>query len=84
MCGFDEAQMNYTLLETIVHHTPAGSSTRFINTFTTIFHSLGICYIVSNFLYGNSSNYDEWMDSKGGKSERYMQQSFQYVHVKIQ
>jgi lysosomal acid lipase/cholesteryl ester hydrolase len=28
LCGFDEAQVNYTLLETIVHHTPAGSSTR--------------------------------------------------------
>ena len=29
MCGFDEAQLNRTLLETITHHTPAGSSTRY-------------------------------------------------------
>ena len=27
LCGFDEAQVNRTLLETIMHHTPAGSST---------------------------------------------------------
>ena len=27
LCGFDEAQMNETLLDTIVHHTPAGTST---------------------------------------------------------
>ena len=28
LCGFDKAQLNETLLDTIVHHTPAGSSTR--------------------------------------------------------
>jgi hypothetical protein len=27
ICGFDEAQVNTTLLETIMHHTPAGAST---------------------------------------------------------
>ena len=27
MCGFDQAQLNETLLDTIVHHTPAGAST---------------------------------------------------------
>lgn len=27
LCGFDSAQLNQTLLETIVHHTPAGAST---------------------------------------------------------
>ncbi|TRY73442.1 hypothetical protein TCAL_06993 [Tigriopus californicus] len=27
MCGFDEAQVNETLLDTIIHHTPAGAST---------------------------------------------------------
>jgi len=27
LCGFDEAQLNKTMLETIVHHTPAGTST---------------------------------------------------------
>jgi len=27
LCGFDEAQMNTTLLPTILHHTPAGAST---------------------------------------------------------
>ena len=27
LCGFDEAQTNNTLFETIVHHTPAGAST---------------------------------------------------------
>ena len=29
LCGFDEAQVNTTLLETIIHHAPAGSSTRY-------------------------------------------------------
>jgi hypothetical protein len=29
LCGYDEAQMNRTLLETIMHHTPAGTSSRF-------------------------------------------------------
>ena len=24
LCGFDEAQLNQTMLETITHHTPAG------------------------------------------------------------
>ena len=24
LCGFDEAQLNATMLETIMHHTPAG------------------------------------------------------------
>jgi lysosomal acid lipase/cholesteryl ester hydrolase len=32
LCGFDEAQLNKTLLETIMHHTPAGASS------TTILH----------------------------------------------
>ena len=27
LCGFDQVQMNATMLETIVHHTPAGTST---------------------------------------------------------
>ena len=27
LAGFDEAQTNQTLLETIIHHTPAGAST---------------------------------------------------------
>eukprot|EP00095_Tigriopus_kingsejongensis_P005003 maker-scaffold139_size317827-snap-gene-0.14 protein:Tk05003 transcript:maker-scaffold139_size317827-snap-gene-0.14-mRNA-1 annotation:"lipase 3" len=27
LCGWDEAQVNETLLDTIVHHTPAGAST---------------------------------------------------------
>merc|ERR1712038_1426518 len=27
LCGFDEAQMNKTLLPDILHHTPAGAST---------------------------------------------------------
>jgi hypothetical protein len=27
MCGFDPDQVNETLLDTIVHHTPAGTST---------------------------------------------------------
>jgi lysosomal acid lipase/cholesteryl ester hydrolase len=30
LCGFDEAQLNKTLLETIMHHTPAGASSRTI------------------------------------------------------
>ena len=28
LCGFDEPQLNKTLLETIMHHTPAGTSTK--------------------------------------------------------
>ena len=27
LAGFDQAQLNQTLLETITHHTPAGAST---------------------------------------------------------
>ena len=27
LCGFDEAQLNQTMLSTITHHTPAGTST---------------------------------------------------------
>jgi len=27
LCGFDQAQLNETMLETITHHTPAGTST---------------------------------------------------------
>ena len=27
LCGYDPAQLNETLLDTIVHHTPAGAST---------------------------------------------------------
>ena len=27
LCGFDEAQLNATMLDTITHHTPAGTST---------------------------------------------------------
>jgi lysosomal acid lipase/cholesteryl ester hydrolase len=30
LCGFDEAQLNRTMLETITHHTPAGASTNTI------------------------------------------------------
>merc|ERR1712215_430159 len=30
ICGFDEAQMNTTLLPTLLHHTPAGASTHTI------------------------------------------------------
>merc|ERR1712183_881056 len=30
LCGFDEAQMNTTLLPDILHHTPAGASTHTI------------------------------------------------------
>ena len=28
LCGFDSAQLNMTLLDTIVHHTPAGASSK--------------------------------------------------------
>jgi len=28
LCGFDESQFNKTMLETLTHHTPAGTSTR--------------------------------------------------------
>merc|ERR1711976_722099 len=28
LCGFDEAQLDKELLETIIHHTPAGASTQ--------------------------------------------------------
>jgi len=30
LCGFDEPQVNTTLLETIIHHTPAGASSKTI------------------------------------------------------
>ena len=28
LCGFDSGQANLTLIDTIVHHTPAGSSSK--------------------------------------------------------
>ena len=28
ICGFDDEKLNTTLLDTIVHHTPAGASSR--------------------------------------------------------
>ena len=28
LCGFDSGQANLTLVDTIVHHTPAGSSSK--------------------------------------------------------
>ena len=28
LCGFDSDQQNLTLIDTIVHHTPAGSSSK--------------------------------------------------------
>ena len=28
LCGFDSGQANLTLIDTIIHHTPAGSSSK--------------------------------------------------------
>ena len=36
LCGFDEAQMNHTMTETIMHHTPAGTSSRFVHLFVLL------------------------------------------------
>ena len=51
LCGFDEAQLNETLLETIMHHTPAGASTH------TILHYGQECYT------GGFMNYDHQGDN---------------------
>ena len=34
IAGFDDAQMNATLLPTIISHTPAGASTEQVNTYS--------------------------------------------------
>merc|ERR1711860_210687 len=51
LCGFDEAQLNETLLETIMHHTPAGASSH------TILHYGQECYT------GGFMNYDHQGDN---------------------
>ena len=52
LCGFDEAQVNRTLLETIMHHTPAGSSTNSFVHFAQEINSKKF----SAFDYGNENS----------------------------
>merc|ERR1711973_723475 len=51
LCGYDKPQMNSTLLDTIMHHTPAGASTN------TIFH------YAQEIRSGNFEGYD-WGSDK--------------------
>ena len=51
--GFDKAQFNMTLMDTIVHHTPAGSSSR-----TVVQYAQGV----------NSGNYGLLLQSFGKNS----------------
>ena len=52
LCGFDEAQVNRTLLETIMHHTPAGSSTNSFVHFAQEINSKKFCA----FDYGDQNS----------------------------
>ena len=50
LCGFDSEKFNVTLLDTIVHHTPAGTSVK------TLLHygqelGSGTIFICPSFLY---------------------------------
>ena len=54
--GFDEPQLNKTLLETITHHTPAGTSTN-----TVIHYAQGInSKTFSHFDYGRKGNQEHY------------------------
>jgi len=52
LCGFDQAQLNKTMLDTIVHHTPAGASTYTILHYAQEVNSAKF----SHFDYGESEN----------------------------
>ena len=43
LCGFDEPQLNTTLLDTIAHHTPAGTSARTVAHYGQEIHSEKFC-----------------------------------------
>lgn len=58
LCGFDEAQLNHTMLETITHHTPAGTSTE-----TVVHFAQGI----------NSKKFANYDFGKKGNKEAYGQ-----------
>jgi len=58
LCGFDEAQLNATMLETITHHTPAGTSTS-----TVIHYAQGI----------NSKKFAHYDFGVDGNNEKYGQ-----------
>ena len=52
LCGFDEAQLNKTMLETITHHTPAGTSTN-----TVIHYAQGVnSKTFAHFDFGTEGN----------------------------
>jgi len=52
LCGFDQAQLNRTMLDTIVHHTPAGTST-----YTIIHYGQNVgANQFQHFDYGASEN----------------------------
>ena len=56
LCGFDEAQLNKTMLETITHHTPAGTSTN-----TVIHYAQGVnSKKFSHFDFGSDGNVDHY------------------------
>ena len=58
LCGFDAAQMNQTMIETIVHHVPAGTSTQ------TIVH-YAQCIKSKKFQYYDFGSKDENNDHYG-------------------
>jgi len=54
LCGFDQAQLNMTMLDTIIHHTPAGAST-----YTIIHYGQNVgSEKFRHFDYGTSTNMD--------------------------
>lgn len=54
LCGFDEAQLNKTMLETITHHTPAGTSTNTVMHYAQEINSKTF----SRYDYGEEVNLD--------------------------
>ena len=58
LAGFDEAQLNKTLLETITHHTPAGTSTNTVIHYAQEINSKTF----SHYDYGEDGNLEHYGD----------------------
>ncbi len=56
LCGFDEAQLNRTMLETIVHHTPAGTSTNTVIHYAQEVNSKKFAH----YDYGKDKNFEHY------------------------
>ena len=58
LCGFDEAQTNNTLFETIIHHTPAGASTNTLLHYAQEINSKTF----THYDYGEDGNLEHYGD----------------------